>query len=105
MLRSFSHRILISLALFSFIAGCGGSGTSSDMAKPAPILPMSGADISFLPQLESRDTDFTENGVITPLLDILKNNGVNWIRLRLWADPSGNGGGAVLHRPSLLRNG
>ena len=75
------------------------------MAKPAPILPMSGADISFLPQLESRDTDFTENGVITPLLDILKNNGVNWIRLRLWADPSGNGGGAVLHRPSLLRNG
>lgn len=76
--------VFASLSFLFLSTGCTGAGS----ARPAELLPMRGADISFLDQLESLDTVFSENCTPTPLLDILRNNGVNWIRLRLWVDPS-----------------
>jgi arabinogalactan endo-1,4-beta-galactosidase len=47
-----------------------------------------GADISFLRQAEQQGAVFKENGTPTPVLEILKNHGYNWIRLRLFHTPS-----------------
>ena len=57
-----------------------------------------GADVSMLRQIEDYGGKFYDNGVEKDCLTILKEHGVNWIRLRIWNDPtdaSGNflGGG------------
>lgn len=48
---------------------------------------MIGADISFLPQLESRGMKFYDNGVEGDAIEILKNHGMNYIRLRIFVNP------------------
>ena len=45
--------------------------------------PIIGADISWLPNQEQRGIVFSHNGVQKDALKILKENGFNWIRLRL----------------------
>jgi arabinogalactan endo-1,4-beta-galactosidase len=47
-----------------------------------------GADLSFLGQVEHDGTIFKDNAVAAPGLQILKNHGYNWIRLRLFHSPS-----------------
>ena len=47
-----------------------------------------GADISMLPRIEDNGGIYTENGVQRDLLDILKNHGFNYVRLRIWHSPS-----------------
>ncbi|QOY87726.1 glycoside hydrolase family 53 protein [Paludibaculum fermentans] len=47
-----------------------------------------GADLSFLKQAEDRGTRFKENGEAKPGLQILKDHGYNWIRLRLFHTPA-----------------
>jgi len=47
-----------------------------------------GADVSFLRQAERNGAVFKENGVAKPVLEILKEHGYNWIRLRLFHTPS-----------------
>ena len=51
-----------------------------------------GADISFLPQLEARGIKFSDNGVEKDVLEILKDHGFNYIRLRLFVDPAKDSG-------------
>ncbi|MDE3185485.1 MAG: glycosyl hydrolase 53 family protein [Bacteroidota bacterium] len=59
-------------------------------AKPAgKIL---GADISFLPQLEARGIKFSDKGEQKDVLQILKDHGFNYIRLRLFVNPSDDSG-------------
>lgn len=56
-----------------------------------------GADISILADMEKSGAGYYENGVKKDALQILKNNGVNYVRLRLWQDPyddQGNSYGA-----------
>jgi beta-galactosidase len=67
--------------------------TPEQLTKSANILPkMVGADISFLPQLESRGMKFSDNGVETDAISILKNHGVNYIRLRIFVNPENKEG-------------
>jgi arabinogalactan endo-1,4-beta-galactosidase len=47
-----------------------------------------GADISFLPQLESRNIKFSKNGAEKDVLLMLKEHGFNYIRLRIFNDPA-----------------
>lgn len=47
-----------------------------------------GADISFLPELESRGMKFSDNGKPGDAIEILKAHGFNYIRLRLFVDPA-----------------
>jgi len=51
-----------------------------------------GADISFLPQLESRGMKFSDKEVQKEVIRILKDHGFNYIRLRLFVDPSNDSG-------------
>ena len=48
-----------------------------------------GADVSFLLQLEAAGVVFTQDGIPGDLLTLLKRNGINTIRLRLWHSPDG----------------
>lgn len=57
-----------------------------------------GADVSIMPELERNGTKFYDNGIKQDGLTILKNHGVNWIRVRIWNNPyvvgpEGVGGG------------
>jgi arabinogalactan endo-1,4-beta-galactosidase len=47
-----------------------------------------GADVSFLAQAEQQGVSFKDNGMVKPGLEILRNHGYNWIRLRLFHSPT-----------------
>lgn len=53
---------------------------------------MIGADISFLPEIESRGTKFTENGIEVDAIELLRNHGFNYIRLRIFVNPENENG-------------
>ncbi len=63
--------------------------------RPANLKPTGkilGADISFLPQLEARGMKFSDEGKQKDAIEILKDHGFNYIRLRLFVDPSNDSG-------------
>jgi arabinogalactan endo-1,4-beta-galactosidase len=74
---------------------CPGLGTpsvslpqDSEAAVDLPADYAIGADLSFLKQAEDRGTLFKDNGQPTPGLQIFRNHGYNWIRLRLFHSPT-----------------
>jgi len=84
------RKILFLLALF--IAIHFSSCSKSQPQNPTPIIPdtfAKGADVSWLPQMEATgykfyDTDGTEKNC----LQLLKDRGINTIRLRVFVNPS-----------------
>ena len=70
-------KILVSLAA-TFVL-CFPSGFSQAV--------IAGADVSFLRQMESRGVVFKDAGVAKPGLQILKDHGYTWVRLRVMVDP------------------
>jgi len=48
-----------------------------------------GADVSFLEQVEDGGGIYTEGGEPRDALDIFRDHGFNFIRLRIWLDPAG----------------
>jgi arabinogalactan endo-1,4-beta-galactosidase len=63
-------------------------GPNIDITSKLTELPIRGVDISFLPELEDIGQKFFEEGVEKDLLHILKDQGVNLIRLRIWHTPT-----------------
>ncbi|MCB0539382.1 MAG: glycosyl hydrolase 53 family protein, partial [Bacteroidetes bacterium] len=57
-----------------------------------PIGRMIGADISFLPQIEDRGIEFTENGDSIDAVNLLAEHGFNYIRLRIFVNPENEKG-------------
>jgi beta-galactosidase len=53
---------------------------------------MIGADISFLPELEARGMKFSDKGVEKDAIQILKDHGFNYVRLRIFNDPARDSG-------------
>lgn len=56
---------------------------------PGKIL---GADISFLPELEDKGIRFSDKGVQKDAIEILKDHGFNYIRLRIFNNPARDSG-------------
>jgi beta-galactosidase len=56
------------------------------------ITKMIGADISFLPELEARGIKFSENGVEKDAIEILRDHGFNYVRLRIFNEPARDSG-------------
>jgi arabinogalactan endo-1,4-beta-galactosidase len=73
-------------------AGCASNPSTPLAVAPAPSLPplayAIGADLSFLKQAEERGTKFRDGGVEKPGLQIFRDHGYNWIRLRLFHTPT-----------------
>jgi len=68
---------------------------STDIYLVRPIRPISkmlGADISFLPELEDKGIKFSDKGVQKDALQILKDHGFNYIRLRIFNEPARDSG-------------
>jgi len=75
-----SCRASIPLAFVALILAIGIPARSQDYAV--------GADVSFLGQAEKEGVAFKDNGTPHPGLQILRDHGYNWIRLRLFNNPS-----------------
>ena len=60
--------------------------------KPRATTKMLGADISFLPELENRGMKFSDKGVEKDAIEILKDHGFNYVRLRIFNDPARDSG-------------
>jgi beta-galactosidase len=58
------------------------------LAAKKDIGKMIGADISFLPQLEDRGMKFYDKGEQKDAIEILKDHGFNYVRLRIFTNPS-----------------
>src|SRR5437763_14962680 len=72
--KSFGFALIAALAL-----QCGAA-RAADYAI--------GADLSFLKQAEDKGTVFKDNGKAKPGLQIFRDHGYNWIRLRLFHTPT-----------------
>ena len=56
-----------------------------------------GVDVSMLYEIQRLGGRFYDDGVEKDCLEILKDHGVNWVRLRIWNDPTNLGGGNCNH--------
>jgi beta-galactosidase len=63
-----------------------------EQSKPIVVSKMLGADISFLPELEARGMKFSDNGMEKDAIQILKDHGFNYVRLRVFNDPARDSG-------------
>jgi arabinogalactan endo-1,4-beta-galactosidase len=69
--------------LWSLVLGCGSfSSRAADFAF--------GADLSFLKQAEDRGKIFKDGTNALPGLQLFRNHGYNWVRLRLFVEPVSN---------------
>ena len=68
------------------------SGKTSSGKSGKDIGKMLGADISFLPELESKGMKFSDKGVTKDALTILRDHGMNYVRLRLFNAPANDSG-------------
>ncbi|MBI1781376.1 MAG: glycosyl hydrolase 53 family protein [Sphingobacteriales bacterium] len=64
----------------------------SEAAKSQEATKMIGADISFLPELENKGMKFSDNGKEKDAIQILKDHGFNYVRLRIFNDPANEKG-------------
>ena len=63
-----------------------------EAAKPRVTDKMLGADISFLPELEAKGIQFSDKGVEKDAIQILKDHGFNYVRLRIFNEPANDSG-------------
>lgn len=69
------------------------AGAAQDVARVFEYKrPLIGADISWLPSQEDRGTVFTDQTSAQDALEILAEHKFNWIRLRLFVDPTAENG-------------
>ena len=101
------------VAAFALCLGLGTGGAAVAAPAAVTVQPVKdlradfimGADVSMLDQLERNGGRFYDlNGERQDALQILKENGVNWIRLRLWHTPV-NDGDVIENGRTLSRRG
>ncbi|MDI9257830.1 glycoside hydrolase family 53 protein [Flavobacterium sedimenticola] len=76
--------LLLSVSLFS----CSSDSNSDTQSPVNEDVFLRGADMSYLPLIESEGTVFKHNGNNEDAIITLKNAGCNTIRIRLWQNPS-----------------
>ena len=85
------HQKLFSIFIIIIVFSCSKDEDSVGNIKPVETNFISAVDISSYPEISETNPIFYDcNGNPVDFLDILKNNGVNTIRLRLWVNPSTN---------------
>lgn len=103
-LSTLSFFLAATLVTFSMAGNLKATGLNISPADSVPMVteqgttsielkkPIIGADISFVPQMEARGTSYSDNGVEKDVVEILKDYHFNWIRLRLFVDPTSENG-------------
>jgi arabinogalactan endo-1,4-beta-galactosidase len=87
----FFTKTIIVLALLFFLFSTKTFAQSSNTNK-SDTEKIIGADISFLPQLEDNGEKFSVDGKQEDAIQILKEKGFNWIRLRIFVNPAADSG-------------
>ena len=107
--RRLAHWFCIALCSALLLGGCGGGGSDGSSETPAPTptptptpsdpdeptmqdKTVRGVDLSMLESVEAAGGSFQLNGTSQDLLPLLKAQGVNLVRLRLWVDPKSSSG-------------
>ncbi len=85
-----TYQLLFAALLFVTSVHANDFGMKKTVVDPIEISFIKGADISFLPQIEDNGGVFKEAGTPKDLMQILKDYGINYIRLRLWHTPAEN---------------
>src|ERR1017187_10407776 len=90
------HVIFLVMTFAAGLAGCMGGkplGGGAVVSK-VPYRPrfMVGADISSVQAAEARGAKYSDTGVQKDILQILKDHGFNYIRLRVFVQPTNQGG-------------
>lgn len=82
--------LVLTVMLLVIISGCSGSGgSSSSTDTPLASDFAKGADVSWLTEMEAAGYKFyNDSGNQEDLFTILKEHGINAIRLRIWVNPS-----------------
>lgn len=85
-------RSMVLAAMAVSVLGFSGAPTEAAVqVNPVPGLRqdfIKGADVSMLPEMEKNGAVFYDvDGTKMDELQIMKNHGVNWIRVRIWNDP------------------
>jgi len=97
---------IIFLVIILNLLSC--SSREQEVSTPITTTPnpddfIRGADMSYLPLIESEGTIFKKNGVSENALITLKNTGCNTIRIRIWKNPSDNHSGLAEVKALALR--
>lgn len=82
----------MNLILLSLLLSALAVSPNFSFAQKASVEKILGADISFLPQLEDRGIKFKANGKQHDAILLLRQNGFNYIRLRLFVNPEADSG-------------
>lgn len=80
------------IMLIMLVSGyaCNKPGSGGTPAPPVGPFFSKGADVSWLTQMENNGIKFFDaNGTQTECMQLLKNIGMNTIRLRVWVNPAG----------------
>jgi arabinogalactan endo-1,4-beta-galactosidase len=86
-------RVFAILFLLVGLAGCASVQDRPILAELKDDSPFAaGVDLSLLQHLERHGVVFKENGQPKDALQIFREHGVNWVRLRLFVDPDGREG-------------
>jgi arabinogalactan endo-1,4-beta-galactosidase len=86
---SLSRLKYLAVGMFAIGALSAYKQSSPGQVKFKQIL---GADISFIPQLESEGRKFYDNGVSKDPFQLLKDHGFNYVRLRIFNNPKADSG-------------
>lgn len=84
---------LLSIGIYLVLFGitCSGSGANTGGVPVPPATPFfaKGADVSWLTQMENTGLKFyNSSNIETECIQLLKNTGMNAIRLRAWVNPA-----------------
>ena len=85
-----------STTIFSILPGVAHFSASQNgtlpVQTPKPLGKILGADISFLPELEAKGVKFSDRGKEKDAMEIMKDHGFNYVRLRIFLNPATDSG-------------
>lgn len=87
MRRKKMNKILLGCVLGMFLLSGTGKEVKAERINEDYSDFIRGADVSMLKEIEDLGGKFYDNGVENDALEIMKNHGANYVRLRLWVNP------------------
>jgi arabinogalactan endo-1,4-beta-galactosidase len=81
------RRVVVSAAASAIVVSAGAFVFGVGASKSMPLR-IRGADVSFALQNEAAGNEVSDNGAILPVERILANHGANYVRVRVWVNPT-----------------
>ena len=106
MKRNLLKRMVLAAVVAGSLAAWQPMTEAAVQVNPIPGLPadfIKGADVSMLPEMEAAGAKFYDvDGTQLDEMQIMKNHGVNWVRFRVWNNPTQGGGNIDAKRALAL---